>query len=201
MTYSLTIDPLPEPDTHPVAAVDDIASGGEAQDIQQTHDAGQDRPQYPHDDAIHESPPRIIVRKGNIEWAKKRGGPAKNKTSVKSRVEAPDVKSQGAIPGEQNTPSDGARVVGAMAAGAFLSICELLGGPEFAPEAGESDALTTAAGAYCAAEGYSDLPPGIALCMVASIFIAKRWNMPVFAEKRKNWMKKIGKDEISDANK
>ena len=204
-----TIDPLPEPDGEPVAAVDDDTTdaGSSPQGIQSAH--GQ--PATPHDPNLHESPPREVTRNGAPAWAKRRGGsPMKDRApgslgKIKSKAEKPvrynpPPAAEATTPQVESAPSPqaGAAAVGAMAAGAFVTICRMIGGDEFTPETGEQEALNAAAGAYCEASGMIDLPPSVAMVCVAAVYIAKRWNAPKFTEKREEWVKKFKKASAPD---
>lgn len=114
----------------------------------------------------------------------------------RSKTERPEktAKSEQPIGDSQSVDgSAGAAAVGTMAAAAFVTICRMLGGDEFAPEPGEQDALNAATISYCESSGVVDLPPGVSLAIVASVFIAKRWNAPGFTAKREEWAKKFNK--------
>ena len=214
------ISPLPEPDGEPVAAVDDDSDtthgGGSLQDIRSPHGQSgklqDDQPSTPHDPALHESPPRVVTRAGAPAWAKRRGGvalkdrqPGSIGKGARSKADPPaprvpvSVESGGPTPTTPATPtldaSASAQVVGAMAAGAFVTLCQLIGGDEFAPVDNEQAVLNQAAGDFCESSGIVDLPPGVALAMVAAVFVAKRWNAPKFAAKRQQWTKKFRKDK------
>lgn len=68
--------------------------------------------------------------------------------------------------------------------GLFLAAATLVGGEEFAPEAGEPEAIKGAFSQYFAAKGVVDVPPGVMLGGVLVVYVAKRWNAPKFAERR-----------------
>lgn len=160
--------------------------------------AQHDQPVTAHDPALHESPPRTVMRGGAPQWAKRRGGAAKHLRAPgsigASRAAPPSAPAAPAdVAAPTSAAASNAQAVGFMATGAFLSICNLIGGDEFTAEPGEEEALSSAATMYCEAKGFTDLPPGVALVCVVAVFVAKRWNKPVFAAKRETWLKSFKK--------
>ncbi len=136
------------------------------------------------DPAIHEAgPDGKGVRTAAGVFRRKRGG------GGKSRV-APKAAQAGQPPQAAQDSSNLAKIESAalVSAGLIFTVGRLVGGPEFEPivskEDNEPETMKAAFAEYYRIKGVADIPPGLALTLVCMGYVGKRWNAPVFKERR-----------------
>lgn len=199
---------MPEVQDHAVAAARERAA--EAQEAQSAPSAaGQpvkgitDERGRPFDPAIHETGPDgkgiIGSRTGFLRM--RRGGaskggaaPSRSKVSIASKsVES----AANTLDAARNADMLKEKIASTAAVSTemVLMLGQAVGGEEFAPEAGEKDGMTAAFVNYYTIRGVVDLPPEVMLGVCIFGYVGKRWNRPIFAEKRKAWWAKIRGEE------
>jgi hypothetical protein len=143
------------------------------------------------DPSIHDAGPDGGPQLNRDGWIKKRRGAkgkagtapkaTQSKVDPGKRTEARDANAQAsAVEGQIDATAETATTL-------VFSIGQMVGGEEFAPESGEPEALKGALATYFKSKNVTDIPPGALVAIVLFSYVGKRWNRPVFKEKRTGW--------------
>lgn len=139
------------------------------------------------DPAIHESPLRLN-KSGYI--AKKRGGAKKKQEPVyRSHAAPPETPSPAGQEQVSDVPDEvKIDATATLFTSLFIGTAQMVGGEEFAPEKGEEPFIKNALATYFRQAGVVDVPPSVGVGLAMGMYVAKRWNRPVFAAKRQGWI-------------
>lgn len=143
------------------------------------------------DPSIHENPMRLN-KSGYI--ALRRGGAGAGKNAGKtpaSKCEAPAA--AGTSPALE--PDAKIEASAGACAGLFFVGAVAIGGEDLAPDESKNEKETIKGyfADYFRAKGVIDIPPGIALAAGLGMYVATKWNRPVFTARRKTIWEKVGR--------
>lgn len=149
----------------------------------------------PFDPAIHETGPDggpiigkktgyIRMRRGGASGAAK---PSRSRVNIASAADSVTA----SLDAGRNADVIKEKIASSAAVSAetIFILGQTIGGPEFAPEAAEREGLVAAWTHYYTVRGIVDIPPEVMIAVALGGYVMKRWNMPVFSEKRKGWMR------------
>lgn len=128
-------------------------------------------------DAANNRPRTTVAGK----FRTKRGGGAKNAAQAEKQ--------------QERTENAGTVDYGRMAkfvTGNLFAVAESAIGPEWKPTAREQDQLEFYTEAYCRSMGFTDIPPGMALCVCLGMYAIPRINHPNTKAKLRNIAAKVG---------
>jgi hypothetical protein len=186
-------DDFPRVQEHAIAAEMDEAAPASQPASQPASDAPTDYKGRPFDPALHavDSTGAPIVGDRNRLKMRQQVGSSKGRpVRVKSVVGKPaeaasDAEPAASSPAGVEVDESKLKAAAAVLTGGFFTVAQILGGDDFKPESideagtiSERALLESSVADYLRATGSTDIPPGIALAIVAGSIIAKRAPRP-----------------------